>query len=159
MKQKATFLFMPSGVKTHTIFFFFMDWMSQQWNNDDVKEYCHSSSSLALFLLSLDPTLLSKSKVTDSPWLKQCGVHWKEHDQHVEGFDSPHLHCTCETSPGVLCPVLGSPVQKRHRAPRESPANCGKDDKGHGASPIQGKIWGCSAWRREGWERIYHHCL
>ena len=37
---------------------------------------------------------------------------------------------------GVLCPVLGSAVQKRQGSPRRSPAEGCKDDRGPGASPI-----------------------
>ena len=36
----------------------------------------------------------------------------------------------------VLCPVLLSPVQKRQRFPRRSPAECHKDGREPGASPI-----------------------
>lgn len=46
--------------------------MSQQLNNDDVKEHCHINYdlTLSLFLLSSYPTQLSRSKVTDSPTMQ-----------------------------------------------------------------------------------------
>ena len=39
-------------------------------------------------------------------------------------------------SPGVLCPVLGSSLQKRQGSPGKSPAEGREDDKGPEASPL-----------------------
>lgn len=38
--------------------------------------------------------------------------------------------------PGVMCPVLGFPVQERHGTPGSSPAKGYQNDEGSGASPI-----------------------
>lgn len=43
---------------------------------------------------------------------KACGVHYKECGQQDEGGAPPSLLCAGEATPGVLCPVLGSSVQK-----------------------------------------------
>jgi len=51
------------------------------------------------------------------------------------GGDSPPLLGPGEITSGVLCPVLGSPVQKRQGFPRRSSVEDHKDDKGPGASP------------------------
>ena len=40
------------------------------------------------------------------------GVHQEECGQQVEGGSPPPLLCPSEASSGVLCPVLGSPVQE-----------------------------------------------
>lgn len=50
--------------------------MSQQLNNDDVKEHCHITYNLTLptlpvFPLSSFPTQLSRSKGTDSPMMER----------------------------------------------------------------------------------------
>jgi len=50
--------------------------------------------------------------------------------------------CPSEASSGVLCPVLGSPVQERQGTAGHSPAEGYKDGEGTGASLLQGKVEG-----------------
>lgn len=54
--------------------------------------------------------------------------------QQKQGRDD--LFCPDQSSPEVLCPILGSPVQKRQGSPGEGPVECHKDDKGPGAPPL-----------------------
>jgi len=56
-----------------------------------------------------------------------------EHSQQVKGGEPSPLLCPGQASPGVLCLVLGSPVQKRQGSPGKSPVEGQKDDKGPGA--------------------------
>ena len=76
----------------------------------------------------------------ESQW--DPGVRQEECGQQVEGGSPSPLHCSGEASSGVLCPVLGSPVQERWRATGESPVEGYKDDEGNGTSPLRGEAEG-----------------
>ncbi|GAB0181400.1 mitochondrial enolase superfamily member 1 [Grus japonensis] len=56
------------------------------------------------------------------------GVHSEEHGQQVEGGYPPPLLCPGEATSGILCPVLGSPVQERQGTTGESSVEGYKDD-------------------------------
>jgi len=48
----------------------------------------------------------------------------------------PLLLCPVEATFRILCPVLGSPAQKRQGSPRRSPARAHEDNKGPGATLV-----------------------
>lgn len=49
-----------------------MDWMSQQLNNDDVKEHCHINYDLTLSLFSFFPPTQHSFPGLKSPILLPC---------------------------------------------------------------------------------------
>lgn len=58
--------------------------------------------------------------------------------EHVKGGGLSSLFGASEATPGVLCAVLGFPVQKRHGHTEDSPAKGHEDDKETGAfSPVR----------------------
>lgn len=57
----------------------------------------------------------------------------------VKGNDSSPLLVTKEVTSVVLGPILGHPVQDRHRHTRESAVKGHKDDEGTGAPLLGGK--------------------
>lgn len=58
------------------------------------------------------------------------GMHQEECDKQVEGGFPPLLLCSGEALTGVLCPVLGFPVQRGHGTAWEDTAKGYKDNKG-----------------------------
>ena len=59
-----------------------------------------------------------------------------QHGQQVNGSDPPPLLCPDDATSGVLCPVLGSSVQKTQGSPRRRLVEGHKDGKGLGPSHI-----------------------
>ena len=57
------------------------------------------------------------------------GLHQEKCDQQAEGSDSAPLLCSRKTPPGVLCPVLGLPVQEIHGAVGVGPEEVHEDDE------------------------------
>ena len=57
------------------------------------------------------------------------GLHQEKRDQLAEGGDSASLLCSCETPPGVLCPVLGPPTQEGHGTVGAGPKEGHKNDQ------------------------------
>lgn len=74
--------------------------------------------------------------------------------QVEEGDPSPLLS-TGKATPAVQCPVVGSSVQERYRATRQSPLPLGRSAKmikalEHLLEEEKAESWPCSAWRRYG---------
>jgi len=82
-----------------------------------------------------------------------------EHGQQVKGDDLPPQFCPGQATSRVLCPVLGSPVQKR--TSREGPAEGNRDNERPGTSSIEEKAE-CAKSLQPGQrktERGYNKCL
>ena len=63
-------------------------------------------------------------------------AHQEKRDQQVERGDSAPLLCSCEIPPGVLHPVLGSPVQEGHVAVGTGPEEGHEDEQRAVAPPL-----------------------
>lgn len=77
------------------------------------------STSFCIFYLVLEE---------DIHWINMLVLHWRSPiahqlacSQQAEGGDNSPPSSTCETTPGVPCPVLGSSVHERHAHSRTSP--------------------------------------
>lgn len=57
----------------------------------------------------------------------------------VQGGDPSQLLSTSEDTPGMLCLILGLPMQKGQSCTGERPVYGHKDAEGIRASPVQGK--------------------
>ena len=58
------------------------------------------------------------------------GLHQEKCDQQVECSDSGYRLCSCETPPGVLCPVLEPPIQEEHEVVGADPEEATKMIRG-----------------------------
>ncbi|PKU43654.1 hypothetical protein llap_6043 [Limosa lapponica baueri] len=67
------------------------------------------------------------------------GVHQEECGQQVEGGHPPPILCAGEAASGVLCPVLGFPVQEGQGTAGESPVEGYRDDERTQTSVLGGK--------------------
>lgn len=93
------------------------------------RERCGSSEQQAEHQLAVCPC-------SKGSWLTgHAGVqHQEEYCQQVDEGDPSPLLSIGEAVCGVLCPVIGSPVQQTHGHAGESPAKGHKDEQGTGAS-------------------------
>ena len=69
---------------------------------------------------------------------KASGILWCT-STSVQQFKKDDPLCPGEATFGILCPVLGSPGQKRQGTSRESPSEDHKDDCRHRAPPLRRK--------------------
>lgn len=85
------------------------------------------------FMICGFPTHYSQNVAWEQPWGEggvswwwfnmswQCALASQKANCQVERGDSSSLLCSHETPAGVLCSVLGPPVQEDHRPVREGP--------------------------------------
>ena len=64
------------------------------------------------------------------------GMHQGKHDQQVKGGDSAPLPSSCETSPGVLHPVLEPLTKGGHGDSGAGPEEGCEDDQRVGVLPL-----------------------